>query len=69
MKQILILFLLMTGITANAQTNNNIEKKKFHFGAEQDTSAGYAQAVKIDNVIYVSGTVTRDITPASIKRL
>ncbi|MEN9298160.1 MAG: hypothetical protein RLZZ429_473 [Bacteroidota bacterium] len=69
MKSILMALLLLAGITASAQTNNTIEKKKFHFGAEQDTSAGYAQAVKVDNMIYVSGTVARDITPTSIKRL
>lgn len=69
MKSIMMVFLLLAGISAGAQTNNTIEKKKFHFGADQDTSAGYAQAVKVDNVIYVSGTVARDITPASIKRI
>lgn len=69
MRSILMALLLLAGITASTQTNNTIEKKKFHFGAEQDTSAGYAQAVKVDNMIYVSGTVARDITPASIKRL
>lgn len=69
MKAICIVLLLITSTIVTAQTNNHIEKKKFHFGAEQDTSAGYAQAVKIDNVIYVSGTVARDITTASIKRL
>jgi 2-iminobutanoate/2-iminopropanoate deaminase len=69
MRSVFIMFLLLAGITASAQTNNTIAKKKFHFGAEQDTSAGYAQAVKVDNVIYVSGTVARDITPASIKRV
>jgi 2-iminobutanoate/2-iminopropanoate deaminase len=68
MKAIFIVFLLLKGTVVTAQTNNAIEKKKFHFGAEQDTSAGYAQALKVDNVIYVSGTVARDITPASIER-
>ncbi len=69
MKTVFILLFLITGTATIAQTTNKIEKKKFHFGAEQDTSAGYTQAVKIDNIIYVSGTVARDITPAGIKRL
>jgi 2-iminobutanoate/2-iminopropanoate deaminase len=68
MKQVYFLLLILASLAATAQ-DNKIEKKKFHFGNEQDTTAGYAQAVKVDNVIYVSGTVARDITPESIKRL
>jgi 2-iminobutanoate/2-iminopropanoate deaminase len=55
--------------TMQAQ-QNNIEKKKFNWGhGEQDTTAGYAQAVKVDNVLYISGTVGRDVTPEEIKRV
>ncbi len=47
-----------------------IQKEKFHFGGvEQDSASGYAQAIKVDNVIYISGTVALDITPAGIKNL
>ncbi len=65
---ILVFSLLFTIQFVNAQTNN-IEKKKFHFGASQDTSAGYAQVVKVDNVLYVSGTVATSITATSIERI
>jgi 2-iminobutanoate/2-iminopropanoate deaminase len=69
MKTILLCIgFIFTSIMLSAQTNN-IEKKKFHFGSEQDTSAGYAQVVKVDNVLYVSGTVSTSITPASILRI
>lgn len=69
MKAILLcISFIFTSIMLSAQTNN-IEKKKFHFGAEQDTSAGYAQVVKVDNILYVSGTVSTSITPASIERI
>lgn len=69
-KAILFLGLILFTTIGFAQTNQQIQKKKFHFGnAEQDTAAGYAQIVKVDNVLYVSGTVARDITPASIKRI
>lgn len=61
------LFLLALGFTAAAQ--NNIEKKKFHFGAEQDTAGGYTQALKVDNVIYISGTVATNITEQDVKRV
>ena len=48
----------------------NIQKEKFNWGrGEQDTSAGYAQAVKVDNVLYISGTVARNVTPEDITRL
>ena len=54
-KSVLILLLSLLGLASVAQ--NNIQKQKFHFGREQDTTAGYAQAVKVDNVLYISGTV------------
>ena len=50
--------------------DNNIKKEKFNWGrGDQDTTAGYAQAIKVDNVIYISGTVARDVTPEGIKRV
>jgi 2-iminobutanoate/2-iminopropanoate deaminase len=53
-----------------AAQDNNIKKEKFNWGhSDQDTTAGYAQAVKIDNVIYISGTVARDVSPEGIKRV
>lgn len=69
-KAVLFVGLILFTTIAFAQTNQQIEKKKFHFGnTQQDTSAGYAQVVKVDNVLYVSGTVATNITPASIKRI
>ena len=48
----------------------NISKQKFNWGrGEQDTTAGYAQAVKVDNILYISGTVARDVTPEGIRRV
>ena len=47
---------------------NNITKEKWHWGSalKQDTSAGYVQVVKVDNVLYISGAVSRDVTPEGI---
>ena len=60
--------LLLFSFTIMAQ--NNIQKDKFNWGnGTQDTTAGYAQAIKVDNVIYISGTVARDVTPEGIKRV
>ena len=72
MRKIVLLLCLFQAaflLTVQAQ-QNNIEKKKFNWGInEQDTTAGYAQAVKVDNILYISGTVGGDITDAEIKRV
>lgn len=58
MRKIALLFTLAfiaISTTVNAQTDT-ITKKKWHWGgATSDTTAGYAQAVLVDNVLYVSG--------------
>lgn len=44
-----------------------LQKEKWHWNNKtQDSNAGYAQAVKVDNVIYISGVVTNNITPEGI---
>ncbi len=72
MKKIfLLLFIFQVALFCTMQAQqNNIVKEKFNWGrSDQDTTAGYAQAVKVDNIIYISGTVARDVTPEGIKRL
>jgi enamine deaminase RidA (YjgF/YER057c/UK114 family) len=69
MKLLLFLLLSVCTVSESLAQDNKIDKKKFHFGAEQDTAGGYAQAIKVDNIIYVSGTVALDITPEGIKRV
>ncbi len=67
-----IIVLLLAGITTTAFSQNNaISKEKWHWDSElkQDTSAGYAQAVKVGNVLYISGAVTRNITPEGITQV
>lgn len=61
--------LAATFITLTSFSQNNIEKKKFHFGAEQDTAGGYTQALRVGNVIYISGTVATDITEKDVRRV
>ena len=59
---IIITALICIASFASAQTDT-ISKKKYHWGrATSDTSAGYAQAVLVDNVLYISGTVGRGTT-------
>ena len=65
---IIFIFLLNTNIAAQ---NNDIKKEKWHWGnaLQQDTSAGYVQVVKVENVLYISGAVARDVTPEGITRV
>lgn len=65
---IIFVFLLITNISAQ---DNSIKKEKWHWGnpLQQDTSAGYVQVVKVDNVLYISGAVARDVTPEGITRV
>jgi enamine deaminase RidA (YjgF/YER057c/UK114 family) len=57
-------------ITARAQ-DQTIKKEKWHWdnALKQDTSAGYVQVVKIENVLYISGAVAREVTPDGITRV
>ena len=54
-------------ITLQAQ-DNSIKKEKWHWdnALKQDTSSGYVQVVKVDNLLYISGAVAREVTPEGI---
>ena len=62
---VIFIFLINTNIAAQ---NNDIKKEKWHWGnaLQQDTSAGYVQVVKVENVLYISGAVARDVTAEGI---
>ncbi|WP_144885620.1 RidA family protein [Lacibacter cauensis] len=63
---------LLFSVTVSAQqTKAPIEKEKWHWGDpnKQDTAAGYAQVLKVGDVLYISGTVSLTIDEAGIKRL
>jgi len=65
---VVFIFLATTNVVAQ---NNDIKKEKWHWGnaLQQDTSAGYVQVVKVENVLYISGAVARDVTPDGITRV
>jgi enamine deaminase RidA (YjgF/YER057c/UK114 family) len=48
--------------------HHDILKNKWHWdeSLKQDTSAGYVQVLKVDNVLYISGAVSREVTPEGI---
>ena len=72
MKYFLLALCILMLAHASAQqagTAGPLEKTKFHFGKTQDEEAGYAQAIKVGNTIYVSGTVSITIDSVGITRL
>ena len=65
MKQFYFLIITVFITSISFAQSDTISKKKWHWGRGQsDTSAGYAQAVLVDNVLYISGTVSRGTTMA-----
>lgn len=73
MKKFLGLLLISQGLFLLAMhaQDNTIKKDKWHWdnALKQDTSAGYVQVVKVDNVLYISGAVAREVTPEGITRV
>lgn len=64
---ILLSFLLLFCKTFSQESK--IKKEKWHWNnnkAKQDTIAGYAQVLKVDNILYISGAVTSEMTPEGI---
>ncbi len=64
----LLLFFQATFLLTIQAQDNTIKKDKWHWDdpLKQDTSAGYVQVVKVDNVLYISGAVALDVTPEGI---
>ena len=65
---ILLPLLLIFNITFSQE--RNIKKDKWHWNnnkIKQDTTAGYCQVLKVDNVLYISGAVTTDLSPKGIQ--
>ncbi len=68
----ILLFAVVFSVTASAQqTKATIEKEKWHWGNpnKQDTSAGYAQTVKVSDVLYISGTVTTELDEKGVRQV
>ena len=70
MKIILSLFFALITLICHAQ-DNSIKKEKWHWDnpSRQDTSAGYVQVLKVDNMLYISGAVTSEVTPKGIQQV
>ena len=68
MKYLFSIFLMACAFHINLDAQS-IQKEKWHWDRplKQDTSAGYAQVLKVDNVLYISGAVAREVTPEGIR--
>lgn len=67
-KCLIILLLQILVSTALMAQKNEITKEKWHWDnkLKQDTTAGYVQVIKVDNILYISGAVSTEITPEGI---
>ena len=67
----IVTFLLLSFATTAQQSKAPIEKEKWHWGNpnKQDTSAGYAQTLKVGDVLYISGTVTTELNEKGVKQV
>jgi len=68
MKYIIVFTFLLFSSQVFSQ-EKHIKKEKWHWNnakIKQDTIAGYCQVLKVDNVLYISGAVTTDITPEGL---
>lgn len=62
--------LLLTSFRSFGQdTQKNIVKEKFHFNKQAEQELGYAQAIKVGNTIYISGTVSTGDMAAQVKQV
>lgn len=70
MKYISLILLTLINTALLAQ-KNEITKEKWHWDKplKQDTTAGYVQVLKVDNILYISGAVSRDVTPEGITQV
>ncbi len=68
MKYIIIFPLLFVFFNVFSQ-ETEVKKEKWHWNnkAKQDTVAGYTQVLKVDNVLYISGAVTTELTPEGVQ--
>ena len=47
-----------------------IIKEKWHWGnTQQDSTAGYCQVLKVDNILYISGAVTTEISQKGVEQV
>ncbi|HCV16148.1 MAG TPA: RidA family protein [Rikenellaceae bacterium] len=65
-----LLFPLLLLFNNSFAQSNDIKKEKWHWNnTQQDTLTGYAQVVKVDNILYISGVVSSELTPTGIDRV
>ncbi|HEX8561941.1 MAG TPA: RidA family protein [Flavobacterium sp.] len=70
MKNHFFAIILIVAVFQQLNAQNPVQKEKWHWNnTKQDTIAGYTQVLKIDNIIYISGTVALDLSEKGIEDL
>lgn len=71
MRYLLPVLLFTLILSQQAMGQSLTRKDKWHWDnpLKQDTTIGYVQVVKVDNVLYISGAVALNINPTEITRL
>lgn len=71
LKHLSLLLLLTVINTALTAQTKEISKEKWHWDnkLKQDTTAGYVQTLKVDNILYISGAVSTSLTPEGITQV
>lgn len=66
-----ISLILLTLISTAVLAQKEITKEKWHWDkpSKQDTTSGYVQVLKVDNILYISGAVSTDVTPEGITQV
>lgn len=64
----LLIVSLLISHALDAQTTT-LKKEKFHLHEKGENEWGYAQAVKVGNTIYISGTVAGGDTPQALDKI
>lgn len=61
---------LLAVLLCGAVSAQKIEKQKWHWGnTGQDAEAGYAQVVKVDNILYISGVPALGLGEKDVEKL
>jgi enamine deaminase RidA (YjgF/YER057c/UK114 family) len=68
-KQIVIILLMLPPFLVHSQSGINLEKIKFHNNKVFEDEFGYVQAIKVDNIVYISGIAAKGEMSEAISKV
>jgi enamine deaminase RidA (YjgF/YER057c/UK114 family) len=69
LKQIATIVFIVFHTQVHSQSGINIEKTKFHNNKVFEDEFGYGQAIKVDNIIYISGIAAKGEMSEAISKV